>query len=88
MAAPSTRRRRPPRPSGALSDLPPLSILRKILILQVAYYTFATILVIFTALMFGRPISVGLVLDWRTVRGDTTVGVMMGGVWFGVGFLR
>ena len=88
MAVPSTRRRRPPRQSGALHDLPPLSILRKILVLQVAYYILATILVVFTALVFGRPVSVGLVLDWRTIRGDTTVGVMMGGVWLGVGFLR
>ena len=87
--APSTvRRRRPPRAPGALYDLPPLSIIRKILILQVAFYLFATILILFTALVFGRPVSVGLVLDWRTVRGDTTIGVMMGGVWLGVGFLR
>lgn len=105
-------RRRPARPSGALHDLPPLLILKKIFILQLCYYTSATILIVFTALVFGRsiigsqsaaPVSenphtepqdatkgtggLGLVLDWRNVRGDTTWGVVMAGDWLGAGFL-
>jgi protein SYS1 len=74
------RRRKPPR-AGALADLPPLSILRSILLLQLSYYVVATVLILFTTLVAGQKFSVGLVLDWRTVRGDNTVGWMLGVVW-------
>jgi len=74
------RRRKPPR-AGALADLPPLSILRSILLLQVSYYVVATVLILFTTLVAGQKFSVGLVLDWRTVRGDNTVGWMLGVDW-------
>ncbi|KAH0542400.1 hypothetical protein GP486_008643, partial [Trichoglossum hirsutum] len=74
------RRRRPPRP-GALSDLPPLKILTQILILQAAYYGCAVAMILFTAVVSGKAFSLDLVLDWRSVRGDTTVGWMLGLVW-------
>lgn len=79
-------RRRPPRP-GALNDLPPTRILLKILLLQVAYYATTTFLILFTALVAGARFSFDLILDWRSVRGDTTIGWLIGGVWLlGSGF--
>lgn len=74
------RRRRPPRP-GALTELPPLKILTQILILQTIWYTAATALILFTALVAGRHFSFDMVLSWRSLRGDTTVGWMLGLVW-------
>lgn len=74
------RRRRPPRP-GALTELPPLKILTQILILQAIWYIAATALILFTALVAGRQFSFDLVLSWRSLRGDTTVGWMLGLVW-------
>ncbi|KAG0647207.1 sys1 [Hyphodiscus hymeniophilus] len=74
------RRRRPPRP-GALTELPPLKILSQIVLLQTIWYTVATALILFTALVAGRKFSLDLVLSWRTLRGDTTVGWMLGLVW-------
>jgi hypothetical protein len=72
--------RRPPRP-GALSELAPLKILTQILLLQSIYYVVATTLILFTALVAGRKFSFDLVLSWRSLRGDTTVGWMLGLVW-------
>ncbi len=74
------RRRKPPR-AGALSDLPPLKIIRSIVLLQLAYYLIATILICFTALAVGHNLSLALIFDWRTVRGDNTVGWLLGIVW-------
>ncbi|EZF33769.1 hypothetical protein TMEN_2838 [Trichophyton mentagrophytes] len=74
------RRRRLPR-AGALADLPPSKIIRKILAIQVAYYVCATVLILFTALVAGTAFSPDLILSWRTVRGDTTVGWTLGFVW-------
>lgn len=74
------RKRRPPRP-GALSDLAPLRILRKILLLQASYYVSAIVLIVFTVLVAGNRISPDLLLNWRTLRGDTTVGWMLALVW-------
>ena len=74
------RRRRPPRP-GALTELPPLKILSQILILQAIYYTVAFVLILFTALVAGRNFSFDMILSWRSLRGDTTVGWMLGLVW-------
>ncbi|KAH8593935.1 integral membrane protein S linking to the trans Golgi network-domain-containing protein [Bisporella sp. PMI_857] len=74
------RRRRPPRP-GALTELPPLKILTQILILQTIWYVVATGLILFTALVAGRHFSLDMVLSWRSLRGDTTVGWMLGFVW-------
>ncbi|KAK8218185.1 integral membrane protein S linking to the trans Golgi network-domain-containing protein [Phyllosticta capitalensis] len=74
------RRRRPPRP-GALADVAPLRILTQILLLQLAYYVSAAILIIFTALVAGKDVSIDLLLSWRSVRGDVTVGWMLGLVW-------
>jgi hypothetical protein len=81
------RRRRPPQP-GQLADLPPLKILLRILLLQLAYYGTATVLILFTALVAGQKFELGLILDWATVRGDSTAGWLLGGVWVGVGFIR
>lgn len=72
-------RRRPPAGTG--TDLPPLKILRKILLLQLAYYAAATVLVLFTSLVYGTPFSLGLILDWDALRGDTTIGWILGLVW-------
>ncbi|KAE8380022.1 integral membrane protein S linking to the trans Golgi network-domain-containing protein [Aspergillus bertholletiae] len=72
-------RRRPP--AGARTDLPPLKIVRKIAILQLAYYASATALILFTTLVYGTPFSLDLVLNWDSLRGDTTIGWMLGLVW-------
>jgi protein SYS1 len=74
------RRRKPPR-AGALTDLPPLKIIRSIILLQLAYYLIATILIFFTALVVGHHLGLGLVFDWSTVRGDSTIGWLLGVVW-------
>ncbi|EKD18821.1 hypothetical protein MBM_03063 [Drepanopeziza brunnea f. sp. 'multigermtubi' MB_m1] len=74
------RRRRPPRP-GAMTELPPLKILSQILLLQALFYVAAASLILFTALVAGRRFSLDLVLSWRSLRGDTTVGWMLGLVW-------
>ncbi|KAH6677101.1 integral membrane protein S linking to the trans Golgi network-domain-containing protein [Halenospora varia] len=74
------RRRRPPRP-GALTELPPLKILSQILLLQSIWYAVATVLILFSALVAGKHFSFDLVLSWRALRGDTTVGWMLGLVW-------
>jgi len=74
------RPRRPPR-AGALTDLPPLKILTQICILQAAYYASATVLILFTALVAGKSFDLDLVLSWRSLRGDNTVGWMLGLVW-------
>ncbi|TVY44131.1 Protein SYS1 [Lachnellula occidentalis] len=74
------RRRRPPRP-GALTELPPLKILSQIVILQTIWYAAATALILFTVLVAGKSFSIDLVLSWRSLRGDTTVGWMLGLVW-------
>ncbi|KAE9369067.1 hypothetical protein N431DRAFT_412811 [Stipitochalara longipes BDJ] len=74
------RRRRPPRP-GALTELPPLKILTQIVLLQTIWYAAGTLLILFTALVAGKKFSVDLVLSWRSLRGDTTVGWMLGLVW-------
>jgi hypothetical protein len=74
------RRRRPPRP-GALTELPPLKILTQIVLLQTIWYAVATALILFTALVAGKHFSFDLVLSWRSLRGDTTVGWMLGLVW-------
>jgi protein SYS1 len=74
------RRRRPPRP-GALTELPPLKIFTQIVLLQVIWYAAATALILFTALVAGKKFTLDLVLSWRSLRGDTTVGWMLGLVW-------
>ncbi|KAK1139062.1 hypothetical protein N8T08_001308 [Aspergillus melleus] len=73
-------RRRPP-PAGARTELPPLKIVRKILLLQLAYYASATALILFTTLVYGTAFSLNLVLSWDALRGDTTLGWMLGLVW-------
>jgi protein SYS1 len=78
-------RRRPPR-SGALTDLPPLKIVRKIVLLQLAFYGCATVLILFTTLVLGTAFSPNLILGWDHVRGDTTVGWMLGLVWLSNSF--
>ncbi|RKF59811.1 Protein SYS1 [Golovinomyces cichoracearum] len=74
------RRRRPPR-SGMLTEFPPLKILTQIFILQLVYYTSAFVLILFSALVAGKHFNLDLVLNWRNLRGDTTVGWMLGTVW-------
>jgi protein SYS1 len=74
------RRRRPPRP-GALTELSPLKIATQILLLQTIWYVCGTVLILFAALVGGRPFSADLVLGWRSLRGDTTVGWMLGVCW-------
>jgi protein SYS1 len=55
--------------------------LKKIVLLQAAYYVSAIILIVFTVLVAGKPLSLDLLLSWRTIRGDTTVGWMLALVW-------
>ena len=45
----------------------------------------ATLLILFTALAAGKPFSADLVLSWRSLRGDTTVGWTLGLCWISVG---
>lgn len=48
------------------------------------------VLILFTVLVAGKPFSVDLVLSWRSVRGDTAVGWMLGLCWWldaGVGYV-
>ncbi|KAJ5808565.1 hypothetical protein N7474_009834 [Penicillium riverlandense] len=74
----------PPRrrhPAGARTDLPPLLIIRKIILLQVAWYVCATVLILFTTAVYGAPFSLDLVFGWDYLRGDTTVGWILGLVW-------
>jgi hypothetical protein len=80
------RPRRPPRP-GALTELPPLKILTQIVLLQTIWYAVATSLILFTALVAGKHFSFDLVLSWRALRGDTTVGWMLSLVWLLNSFL-
>ena len=79
-------RRKPPR-SGALSELPPLKILRSILILQLWYYTTFFILGLFVSLVLGQRFSPDVVLDWRSVRGDNTLGWTVGVLFVINGFI-
>ena len=79
-------RRRPPRP-GALTELPPLKIVRKILLLQALYYVCITALVLFTTLVAGTVFSIDLIFGWDSFRGDTTVGWMLSLVWILNSFL-
>lgn len=74
------RRRRPARP-GALADLAPTRILSQILLLQLLYYAVAAALILFTALVAGKQVTLDLVLSWRTLRGDITTGWMLGLCW-------
>ncbi|KAI4086550.1 MAG: hypothetical protein LQ344_007453 [Seirophora lacunosa] len=72
--------RRPPRP-GHLQNLSPLRIITQIAALQLLHYAIATALILFTALAAGKHFSLDLVLDWRSLRGDTTVGWTLGLCW-------
>jgi hypothetical protein len=81
------RRRKPPR-AGALTELPPLKIIRSIILLQLAYYVTAVILILFTALVAGQNFSLDLIFDWKSIRGDSTIGWTLGLVWLLVGFIR
>lgn len=75
-------------PAGSRTDLPPLKIIRKIVLLQVAYYVCATVLILFTTVVYGAPFSLDLVFGWDQLRGDTTVGWMLGLVWMLNCFIR
>lgn len=81
------RKHAPPRAGALLTSPSPLKILTQILTLQAAYYILATLLILFTALAAGKPFSADLVLSWRSLRGDTTVGWTLGLCWIVVGGL-
>ncbi|MCJ1467539.1 hypothetical protein MMC07_006164 [Pseudocyphellaria aurata] len=81
------RKRTPTRAGALLTSPSPLKILTQILTLQAAYYVVATFLILFTALAAGKPFSPDLVLSWRSLRGDTTVGWTLGLCWVLVGGL-
>jgi len=74
------RRRRPPR-AGAINDLSPIKITGQILALQAVYYFAATVLILFTSLVAGKTFGLDLILSWRSLRGDTTVGWTLGLCW-------
>jgi len=80
------RRRRPPR-AGALSEFPPLKIIRSILLLQLAYYATAILLILFTVVVFGQTFSIELVFDWNIVKRDNTLGWLVAIVWLLASFL-
>jgi hypothetical protein len=66
---------------------PPLKILSQIVLLQTIWYTFGTVLILFMALVAGAHFDMDMVLSWRSLRGDTTVGWMLGLVWMLDSFL-
>ncbi|KAI5302145.1 hypothetical protein KEM56_000992 [Ascosphaera pollenicola] len=72
--------RRPPR-AGSLRDLAPLKIIKQMAVLQIAYYTCATLLFVFTTFVAGTSFSVDLLFSWRSIRGDTTMGWMYSFIW-------
>jgi len=74
------RRRRPARP-GALADLAPFRVLTQIVVLQALYYLIAAALIIFTTLVAGQQVSVGLLFDWQQIRGDVTSGWTLALCW-------
>lgn len=80
------RRRKPPR-AGALSELPPLKIIRSIVLLQLSYYATAFVLILFTSLVLGQKFTLSLIFDWNSVRGDTTIGWTVGVLWVIDGFI-
>ena len=75
-----SRRRRPARPA-AQSDLAPLLILSKILLLQVAYYGCAACVIVFITLILGQEVKLDLLLSWRSLRSDAAVGWMLALAW-------
>lgn len=58
-----------------------MKIFTQIVVLQATYYLCATVLILFTALVAGQHFNLDLIFDWRSLRGDTTVGWMLGLVW-------
>ncbi|RKF63777.1 Protein SYS1 [Erysiphe neolycopersici] len=74
------RKRRPPRP-GALNEHSPLKIFTQIVIVQLVYYLSAFALIIFSALVAGKRFNLDLIFDWHSLRGDTTLGWMLGVIW-------
>ncbi|KAM0670611.1 hypothetical protein ACQRIU_001006 [Beauveria bassiana] len=74
------RRRRPPR-AGALHELQPLRTAAQIAVLQLLFYAVALVLIVFTSLVAGQPMSVDLLLGWESVRGDNTQGWLMAFIW-------
>ncbi len=74
-------RRRRPRRSGALTELPPLKILSQIALIQVILYATLTPLMFFSALVSGRSFSFNLVFGWSAIRGDTTQGWLTAFIW-------
>lgn len=74
-------RRRRPRRSGALGELPPLKILAQISIIQAILYASLTALMFFTERVSGRDFSFNLVFGWSGIRGDTTEGWLTAFVW-------
>ncbi|KIH93927.1 integral membrane protein [Sporothrix brasiliensis 5110] len=75
-------RRRRPRRSGALGELPPLKILAQIAIIQTTLYASLTALMFFTERVAGRDFSFNLVFGWSAIRGDTTDGWLTAFVWW------
>lgn len=74
------RRRRPARP-GALADLAPTKILSQIVVLQIVYYGIAAALILFSTLVAGSPVTIDLLLSWKTVRADITTGWLLALCW-------
>ncbi|KAI1841328.1 hypothetical protein JX266_012482 [Neoarthrinium moseri] len=74
------RRRKPPR-SGAIAELPPLRIAGQIAALQGIYYATALVLMLFMSLVAGTGFNLDLVFGWGALRGDTTMGWLVGFVW-------
>ncbi|KAI1868054.1 uncharacterized protein JN550_006542 [Neoarthrinium moseri] len=71
------RRRKPPR-SGAIAELPPLRIAGQIAALQGIYYATALVLMLFMSLVAGTGFNLDLVFGWGALRGDTTMGWLVG----------
>ncbi|KAI5291650.1 hypothetical protein KEM52_000106 [Ascosphaera acerosa] len=50
-------------------------------VLQLAYYACAALLLLFTTVVAGTRFSADLVFSWRPIRSDTTMGWMYSFIW-------
>ncbi|EWC47981.1 hypothetical protein DRE_02863 [Drechslerella stenobrocha 248] len=74
-------RRRRIRPASALESLSPVLIISQIMALQTAFYTVATLLLLFTAVVIGARFSLDLPFSWGVVTAENAAGWTVGMVW-------
>ncbi|KAK9449469.1 integral membrane protein S linking to the trans Golgi network-domain-containing protein [Limtongia smithiae] len=75
------RRRGAARSSGRYDSFAPTRLAMQICILQSLYYVTAAALLLFTCLVSGTPFTLELLLSWRGIRIDNTIGWTICLVW-------